>query len=138
MYKGKRPNQVDINGRITNLFTNGLTNKYTNNHLKYLDNLKKELEGRQTRQSMILFRKKLKESEDRVNRTGELNYIRGELSKYDNRFPILTLENLYNRAKKLKDLGAQITDKKGFENEMDKVEDEISKRNRTTIFTRPT
>ena len=138
MYKGKRPNQVDVNARITNLFTNGLTNKYTNNHLKYFENLKKELEARQTRQSMILFRKKLKESEDRVNRTGELNYIRGELSKYDNRFPILTLENLYNRAHKLKDLGAQIADKKGFENEMNNVKDEIYNRNRTAIFTRPT
>ena len=99
MYKGKRPNQVDINGRITNLFTNGLTNKYTNNHLKYFENLKKELEGRQTRQSMILFRKKLKESEDRVNRTWELNCIGGELSRYDTKFPILTLENLNSRAK---------------------------------------
>jgi hypothetical protein len=122
MYKGKRPNQVDVNQRITNLFTNGLTNKYTNNHLKYFDNLKKELEARQTRQSMVLFRKKLKESEDRVNRTGELSYIRGEVSKYDNRFPILTLENLHNRAKKLKDLGAQIADKKDYENEMKKIE----------------
>ena len=91
-----------------------MTNKYTNNHLKYFENLKKELEARQTRQSMILFRKKLKETEDRVNRTGELNYIRGEVSRYDTKFPILTLENLYNRAKKLKDLGAQIGNKKRF------------------------
>ena len=125
MYKGKKPNQVDVNQRITNLFTNGLTNKYTNNHLKYFDNLKKELEARQTRQSMVLFRKKLKESEDRVNRTGELNYIRGELSRYDTKFPILTSENLYNRAKKIKDLGAQIANKKDYENEMKKIEDKI-------------
>ena len=51
--------------------------------------------------------------------------MRGELSKYDNRFPILTLENLHNRAKKLKDLGAQIADKKDYENEMKKIEDKI-------------
>ena len=121
----KRPNQVDINNRITHLFSNSSTNKYANYQLNYFENLKKELEGRQTRKSNILFRKKLKESEDRVNRTGELSYIRGELSKYDNRFPILTLENLHHRAKKLKDLGAQIADKKDYENEMKKIEDKI-------------
>ena len=96
--------------------------------LDYYENLKKELEARKTKKARVLFRKQLVENQAKVNYTNELNRIRGELSSYDTRFPILTLENLYNRAMKLKELGAKIgdeNDKTEFNNQMEKIKKDI-------------
>lgn len=135
MYRRELRKRADINSSINNLFSGSYPNRYTNNSLNYYDNLKKELEARKTKKGRILFRKNLLESQDKINYTNELDRIRGELSRYDTRFPILTLENLYNRALTLKKLGAKITNEQDFNEEMNRVEKEIHPR--TTIFSKP-
>lgn len=132
-------NSVDVNKRITNLFSGTYPNRYTNNSLNYYENLKKELEARKTRKGRILFRKQLLEHQDKINYTNELNRVRNELLAYVTRFPILTNENLYNRALKLKELGAKIADEKEFNNDMDYIKKEIEKQKNpsSTTSTKP-
>ena len=128
MYRNEKRKRADLNNNITSLFSGSYPNRYTNNSLKYYENLNRELEARKTKQGRVLFRKQLMENQDKINYTNELNRIRGELSRYDNRFPILTLENLYNRSMKLKELGAKITDQKDFDEEYKKIHDKIDHR----------
>ena len=102
--------KTDINKKISHLFSGSYPNKYTNNSLNYYENVKKELEAMRTKQAKILFRKKLMEHQDKVNYTNEVNRLRGELSKNDNRFPIGTVEKLKQRIEELKKLGANIAE----------------------------
>ena len=74
------------------------------NHLKYFENLKKELEAKKTKVANLNYRIKLKQMQDRENYLTELHRIRGVLSQNDNRLPIGTRERLKSREEELKNL----------------------------------
>jgi len=74
------------------------------NHLKYFENLKKELEAKKTKVANLNYRIKLKQMQDKENYVNEIHRIRGVLSQNDNRLPIGTLERLLNRIEEIKKL----------------------------------
>ena len=74
------------------------------NHLKYFENLKKELEAKATKVANLNYRKKLKQQQDKDNYVNEIHRIRGVLSLSDNRLPIGTRERLQNRIKEIEKL----------------------------------
>jgi hypothetical protein len=76
-------------------------NKMYGNQLKYLEQVRKELEARKSKVASISYRKKLKQQQDKENYLTELHRIRGALSQADNRFPI-TKERLKSREEELK------------------------------------
>ena len=78
---------------------------------RYFKNLKDFLEAQKNKSASVLYRRKLKEHQDKVNYTNEIQRLRGELSKNDTRLPIGTRETLEDRIAKLKELGGQIVDK---------------------------
>ena len=78
-------------------------NKMYGNQLKYLEQIRKELEIRKSKVANLSYRKKLKQQQDRENYLTELHRIRGALSQADNRFPI-TKERLKSREEELKNL----------------------------------
>ena len=78
-------------------------NKMYGNQLKYLEQIRKELEIRKSKVANLSYRKKLKQQQDRENYLTELHRIRGALSQADNRFPI-TKERLIQRTEELKNL----------------------------------
>ena len=55
---------------------------------QYFKNLKDLVEAHKSRSASLLYRKKLKEHQDKVNYTNEIQRIRGELSRNDTRLPI--------------------------------------------------
>ena len=73
------------------------------NQMKYLEQIKKELEARKSKVANISYRKKLRQMQDKENYLTELHRIRGVLSQNDNRFPI-TKERLTQRTEELKNL----------------------------------
>ena len=73
------------------------------NQMKYLEQLKQELENRKSKVANISYRKKLRQMQDKENYLTELHRIRGVLSQADNRFPI-TKERLTQRTEELKNL----------------------------------
>ena len=77
---------------------------------RYFKNLKDFIEAQKNRSASLLYRKKLKEHQNKVNYTNEIQRIRGELTRNDTRLPIGTRERLEERLKHLKELGGQITD----------------------------
>ena len=107
-------NSVDINKRITNLFSGKYPNRCTNNSLTYYENLQRELEARKSRSSRALYQK-LKDNQNKINYTNEIQRIRGEISKDDTRLPIGTRDRLDERIKKLKELGGQVVDEINLE-----------------------
>lgn len=78
---------------------------------QYFKNLKDLVEAHQSRSASLLYRKKLKEHQDKINYTNEIQRIRGELSRNDTRLPIGTRDTLEKRIAKLKELGGEIVDK---------------------------
>ena len=78
-------------------------NKMYGNQLKYLEQVRKELEAKKSKVASISYRKKLKQQQDKENYLTELHRIRGALSQADNRFPI-TKERLIQRTEELKNL----------------------------------
>ena len=74
------------------------------NQMKYLEQVKRELELRKSRVANLSYRKKLRENQNKENYLTELHRIRGVLSENDHRFPIGTLERLKNREEELKKL----------------------------------
>ena len=74
------------------------------NQLKYLEQVKKELESRKSKVGNLSYRKKLKLQQDRENYITEIHRIRGTLSTNDNRLPIGTRERLTQRIQDIKDL----------------------------------
>ena len=76
-------------------------NKMYGNQLKYIEQIRKELELRKSKVANLSYRKKLKQQQDRENYLTELHRIRGALSQADNRFPI-TKERLKSREEELK------------------------------------
>ena len=71
------------------------------NQLKYLEQVKQELEARKSRVGNLSYRKKLKQMQDKENYISEIHRIRGVLSQNDNRLPIGTRERLENRIKEI-------------------------------------
>ena len=71
------------------------------NQMKYLEQIKRELELRKSKVANISYRKKLRENQNKENYLTELHRIRGVLSQADNRFPI-TKERLIQRTEELK------------------------------------
>ena len=74
------------------------------NQLKYLEQVKKELEARKIRVGNLSYRKKLKQMQDKENYVKEIHRIRGVLSLSDNRLPIGTRERLEQRVKDIEKL----------------------------------
>ena len=74
------------------------------NQMKYLEQLKKELELRKSKVANISYRKKLRQIQDKENYLTELHRIRGVLSQNDNRLPIGTKERLQSRIKEIENL----------------------------------
>ena len=54
------------------------------NQLKYLEQVKRELEARKSRVGNLSYRKKLKQMQDKENYITEIHRIRGVLSQADN------------------------------------------------------
>jgi len=77
----------------------------------YFKNLKNFLEAQQTKSAAVLYRRKLKQHQDKVNYTNEIQRLRGELSKNDIRLPIGTRKALQDRVQYLKKLGGHELDK---------------------------
>ena len=67
------------------------------NQMKYLEQLKKELENRKSKVANISYRKKLRENQNKEHYLSELHRIRGVLSQSENRFPIGTRDRLKSR-----------------------------------------
>ena len=74
------------------------------NQMKYLEQVKRELELRKSRVGNLSYRKKLKQMQDRDNYLSEIHRIRGVLSQADNRLPIGTRERLEQRIKDIEKL----------------------------------
>ena len=74
------------------------------NQIKYLEQVKKELEARKSKVGNLHYRKKLKQQQDKENYITEIHRIRGVLSQNDNRLPIGTRERLEQRIQDIKDL----------------------------------
>jgi hypothetical protein len=75
-----------------------------NNHFKYFENLKKELEAKKTKVANLNYRIKLKQMQNKENYLNEINRLRGVLSLSDNRLPIGTRERLQSRIKEIQNL----------------------------------
>ena len=78
---------------------------------RYFKNLKDFIEAQKNRSASLLYRKKLKEHQDKVNYTNEIQRLRGEISQNDTRLPIGTRKTLEDRIARLKELGGQIIDR---------------------------
>jgi hypothetical protein len=78
--------------------------------INYFKNLKDQLEAHRSKQSSIMFRRKLLENQTKQNYANELHRIRGYLSQNDTRFPVGTVKRLKERQKELNKLGFQIAD----------------------------
>ena len=74
------------------------------NQLKYLEQVKRELEARKSKVGNLSYRKKLKQMQDKENYITEIHRIRGVLSQNDNRLPIGTRERLEQRVKEIENL----------------------------------
>ena len=74
------------------------------NQLKYLEEVKRELEARKSKVANISYRKKLRENQNKENYLSEIHRIRGVLSQNDNRLPIGTKERLEQRIKDIQNL----------------------------------
>ncbi len=74
------------------------------NQMKYLEEVKRELEIRKSKVANLSYRKKLKQMQDKENYLSEIHRIRGVLSQNDNRLPIGTRERLSQRIKEIENL----------------------------------
>ena len=74
------------------------------NQMKYLEQIKRELEIRKSRVANISYRKKLKDMQNKENYISEIHRIRGVPSQADNRLPIGTRERLNQRIKEIQNL----------------------------------
>ena len=74
------------------------------NQMKYLEEVKRELENRKSKVANLSYRKKLKQMQDKENYITKIHRIRGVLSQNENRLPIGTRERLTQRSEELKKL----------------------------------
>ncbi len=102
--KKVKPNEV-----IINYFSGTYPNKHMRNQINYFQNVKRELEARQTKAANTLYRNQLREHQNKINYVNELHRLHGVLSQNDTRLPIGTRERLKSRVEHLKKLGATIT-----------------------------
>ena len=72
--------------------------------------MKDFLEAQKTKSASVLYRKKLREHQDKINYNNEIQRLRGELSKNDTRLPAGTIKTLKDRVEKLKELVGKIVD----------------------------
>ncbi len=82
---------------------------YSKMQTHQLENLKRELELKRAKAHSTVMRQKTLEYRDKINYQNELDRIRGYLSRAGPRMPQTTVVRLKEREKKLKELGAQIT-----------------------------
>ena len=99
MYQNKNKSQVFLD-----MFNGKYPSTHLNNQIRYFQNVKRELEARQTKVANLSYRNKLKEQQNKENYLNEIQRIRGELSKNDNRLPIGTRERLEKRVEEIKNL----------------------------------
>jgi hypothetical protein len=78
--------------------------------IDYFKILKDQLEAHRTKQSSIMFRRKLLENQTKQNYANELHRIKGVLSQNDSRLPVGTVKRLKEREKEIQALGGQIVD----------------------------
>ena len=74
------------------------------NQLKYLEQVKRELEARKSKVGNISYRNKIRENQNKENQLTELHRIRGVLTENDHRLPKGTRDRLTNREEELKHL----------------------------------
>ena len=86
------------------MFINRQMSMYRDSQLKYLEIVRKELEGRKSLVGNINYRKKLKEQQDKENYLTEVHRIRGVLSQNSTRLPDGTRDRLNQRIKQIKNL----------------------------------
>ena len=106
MYHNGKSNEV-----VIDYFNGKYPSKHLNSQINYLNNVKREMEARQTKVASTLYRNKLREHQNKLNYTNELHRVRGILSQNDTRLPIGTRERLSQRVDELKKIGAKIADK---------------------------
>ena len=99
MYQNKNKSQV-----LFDIFNGKYPSTHLNNQIRYFQNVKRELEARQTKVASLSYRNKLREQQDKENYSNELQRIRGQLSKSSNRLPIGTRERLVKRIEELRKL----------------------------------
>ena len=99
MYQNKNKSQV-----LLDIFNGKYPSTHLNNQIRYFQNVKRELEARQTKVANLSYRNKLREQQDKENYVNELQRIRGQLSKSSNRLPIGTRERLVKRIEELRKL----------------------------------
>ena len=99
MYQNKNKSQV-----LFDIFNGKYPSTHLNNQIRYFQNVKRELEARQTKVANLSYRNKLREQQDKENYVNELQRIRGQLSKSSNRLPIGTRERLVKRIEELRKL----------------------------------
>ena len=97
MYQNKSQVLFDI-------FNGKYPSTHMNKQIQYFQNVKRELEARQTKVASLAYRNKLREQQDKENYVNEINRRRGELSKNSNRLPIGTRERLEKRIEELRKL----------------------------------
>jgi len=85
--------------------------KKDNHSHQYFKNLKDFLEAQKTKAASVMYRKKLREHQDKTNYTNEIQGLRGELSRNDTRLLQGTIKTLKDRVDKLKELGGRELDK---------------------------
>ena len=106
MYHNGKSNEV-----VIDYFNGKYPSKHLNSQINYLNNVKREMEARQTKVASTLYRNKLREHQNTLNYTNELHRVRGILSQNDTRLLIGTRARLNQRVDELKKLGAKIADK---------------------------
>ena len=99
MYQNQNKSQV-----LFDIFNGKYPSTYLNKQIQYFQNVKRELEARQTKVANLSYRNKLREQQDKENYVNELQRIRGQLSKSSNRLPIGTRERLVKRIEELRKL----------------------------------
>ena len=85
--------------------------KKDNHSHQYFKELKDFLETQKTIAASVMYRKKLREHQDKTNYTNEIQRLRGELSRTDTQLPAGTIKTLMDRVEKLKQLGGKELDK---------------------------
>ena len=99
MYQHKNKNTV-----LLDVFNGKYPSPHLNNQIRYFQNVKRELEARQTKVANLSYRNKLREQQNKENYVNELNSLRGQLSKNANRLPIGTRERFEKGIEEIKHL----------------------------------
>ena len=99
MYQNKNKGQAFLD-----IFNGKYPSPHLNNQIRYFQNVKRELEARQTQVANLSYRNKLREQQNKENYVNEINRLRGELSKNSNRLPIGTRERLEQKIEEINNL----------------------------------